>query len=71
MEQSNNITEVDLNENTIIILDREHDPQCLRFLEVIYISLKQPSINIQKENIQVLPRLNRWTNQQADQAEDS
>ena len=71
MEQSNNITEVDLNENTIIILDREHDPQCLCFLEVIYISLKQPSINIQKENIQVLPTLNRRTNQQADQAEDS
>ena len=64
----NRLTRQDLNENTII-LDTEHDPRRLFFLEAIYITTKQPSINIQTENIQILPTLKRRaTNQRGDQA---
>ena len=64
----NRLTRQDLNENTII-LDTEHDPRRLFFLEAIYITTKQPSINIQTENIQILPTLKRRTaNQRGDHA---
>ena len=62
----NQLTRQDLNENTIMI-DKEHDPRRLSFLEAIYINVKQPSINIQTDNIQILPTLKRRA---ANQRED-
>ena len=60
------LTRQALNENTII-LDSEHDPRRLLFLEAIYITVKQPSINIQTENLQILPTLKRRkSNQRGD-----
>ncbi|MPC81591.1 hypothetical protein E2C01_076216 [Portunus trituberculatus] len=50
----NKLTRKDLDENTTI-LDKERDPRLLLYLEAIYIRAKQPSINIQTENIQNPP----------------
>jgi len=52
------LTRQDLNENTKII-DREQDPRRLLFLEAIYIITKQPTINTQVEDFQVLPSAKR------------
>ncbi|XP_045104384.1 uncharacterized protein LOC123499916 [Portunus trituberculatus] len=52
----NQITLQNLVDNTVII-DRENDPRRLFFLEAIYINIMQPSINIQTENLQILPTL--------------
>ena len=63
----NQITRQNLVENTVI-LDRENDPRRLFFLEAIYINIMQPSINIQTENLQILPTLKRRAaNQRVDQ----
>ena len=54
------LTRLDLNKNTKII-DRERDPRRLQFLEAIHITIKQPTMNVQIDNLQVLPLSKRFS----------
>ena len=61
----NQLSRQHLTDNTII-LDRESDPRRLYILEAIYILTKQPTINIQTNNLQTLPTLKRRACQRAE-----
>ena len=64
------LTRQDLDNNTTII-DREQDPRRLAFLEAIYIINKQPTINTQIEDFQILPSTKHYTrnDSQTDQSQ--
>ena len=55
---NNRLTREDLVKHTVI-LDKEQDSRRLLFLEAIYIMHKQPSINIQVDDLQILPSMKR------------
>ena len=58
MRHNSRLTRQELNENTTV-LDSEQDPRRLMFLEAIYITINQPTINRQCESMQMLPSKKR------------
>ena len=57
------LTRQELVDNTVI-LDREQDPRRLLFLEAIYITTRQPTMNTQLDDFQLLPSTKRIVTQE-------